>query len=80
MLGEETVLFGVLAGPRRVPRNRLESFGPFAGNEKFHLRRVPDQLTDDLRQVRVAKYCELLHALETMQRAYFRHTTTGDES
>jgi hypothetical protein len=37
MLGEETVLFGVLAGrgPECAPRNRLKSFAQFAGNEKF---------------------------------------------
>jgi hypothetical protein len=36
MLGEKTVLFGVLAGrgPGRVARNRLEPFVQFAGNEK----------------------------------------------
>jgi hypothetical protein len=37
MLGEGTVLFGLLAGrgPERVARNCLESFAPFAGNEQF---------------------------------------------
>jgi hypothetical protein len=33
MLGEGTVLFGVLAG--RVARNRRELFAQFTGNEKF---------------------------------------------
>jgi hypothetical protein len=46
----------------------------------FHLRRVPHQLTDDLRQVSVAKGGELLCALEPMQRTLFRHIITGDKS
>jgi hypothetical protein len=37
-------------------------------------------LTDDLRQVRVAKCGELLRLLEGMQRAHFRHIIPGDES
>jgi hypothetical protein len=69
MLGEEIVLFGVLTGqgPGHVARSCLESFAQFAGNEHFHFRSVPYQLTDDLRQVRVAKCRKLLHALEAMQ-------------
>jgi hypothetical protein len=64
-----TVLFVVLAGrgPGRVARNRLDLFAQFCGNENFHLRCVPHQLTDDLRQVRVAKCGEPLRPLETMQ-------------
>jgi hypothetical protein len=82
MLGEGTVLFGALArrGPGRVASNRLESFAQFAGNENFHIHWAPYQLTDELRQVRVAKYGELLRALEAMQRTHHRRIITGDES
>jgi hypothetical protein len=82
MLGEETILFSVLAGsgPGRVAHNRLESFAHFAGNEKFYLHWVPHQLTANLRQVRIAKCSELLRALEAMQRTLFRHIITGDEN
>jgi hypothetical protein len=57
MLGGGSVLFGLLAGrgPACVACNRLESFAQLAGHEKFHLRWVPHQLTDDQGQVRVAK-------------------------
>jgi hypothetical protein len=37
-------------------------------------------LTDDLRQVRVAKCGEILRALEAMQRTHFHHIITGDQS
>jgi hypothetical protein len=39
MLGEGTVLFGLLAGrgPGRVARNHLVPFAQFAGNHKFSL-------------------------------------------
>jgi hypothetical protein len=37
------------------------------GMKNFHLRWVPHQMTDDLRQVRVAKCDELLRALEARQ-------------
>jgi hypothetical protein len=50
------------------------------GMNHFHLRWVPHQLTDDLRQVRVAKCGELLRALAAIQRIHFRHIITGDES
>jgi hypothetical protein len=48
--------------------------------KNFHLRWVPYQLTDDLRQVRVGKCGEVLCALEAMPRTHFRHIITGDES
>jgi hypothetical protein len=44
------------------------------------LGRVPDQLTEDLRQVRVAKRSEFFCALETMHRTHFHHIATDDES
>jgi hypothetical protein len=50
------------------------------GMKIFHLRWVPHQLTDVLRQVRVAKCGELLRALEAMQRTHFRHVITDDEN
>jgi hypothetical protein len=77
--GEGTVRFGALAdrGSGRVARNRLESFPQFAGNDNFHLRWVPHQLTDDLRQVRVAKCGGLLRPLEAAQRTLFRHIVTS---
>jgi hypothetical protein len=82
MLGEGAVLFGVLAGqgPGRITCNRLESFAQFTGDDNFHLCWVPHQLTDDLRQVKVAKCGEPLLALEAMQRSHFRHIIAGDES
>jgi hypothetical protein len=46
----------------------------------FHLRCIPHQLIDVLRQVTVAKCGELLRALEAMQQTLFRHIITGDES
>jgi hypothetical protein len=46
----------------------------------FRLRWVPHQLTDDIRQVRVAKCGEFLRVLEAMHRTRFHHITTGDES
>jgi hypothetical protein len=45
----------------------------------FHLRWA-HQLTDDLRQARVAKRNEILRVLEAMQRIHFRHIITGDET
>jgi hypothetical protein len=48
--------------------------------KNFHLCWVPHQLTDDLKQVRVAKCGEFLHELEDMQRTHFRHVVTGNES
>jgi hypothetical protein len=70
MPGEGTVLFGILAGrgPGPVARNRLHNS---LGMKNFHLRWVSHQLTDDLRQMRVAKCSELLRALEAMQRTHF---------
>jgi hypothetical protein len=50
------------------------------GMENFHLRWVPHQFVDDLRQVRVIKCIELLRAMEAIQRTRFRHIITGDES
>jgi hypothetical protein len=50
------------------------------GIKKLHLRSVSHQLTDDLRQVRVAKCGGLLRALEAIQRTHFRHIITGNES
>jgi hypothetical protein len=50
------------------------------GTKNFHLCWVPHQLTDDLRQARVAKCGELLCALKVMQRIRFRHIIIGDES
>jgi hypothetical protein len=41
------------------------------GVTNFHLRWVPHQLTDNLRQMRVAKCGELVRALEAVQRAFF---------
>jgi hypothetical protein len=41
------------------------------GMKIFHLRWVSHHLTDDLRQVRVAKCSELLCTLEAMQRTHF---------
>jgi hypothetical protein len=49
------------------------------GMKNFHLRWVLHQLTDDLRQVRLAKCDELLRAPEAMQRTDFRHIITGNE-
>jgi hypothetical protein len=43
------------------------------GMKNFRLHWVPHPLTDDLRQVRVAKCGELLRALETVQRTHFHH-------
>jgi hypothetical protein len=45
----------------------------------FHLRWVPHQSTDDLRQVRVAKYGQLLRALEAMQRSLFHPIIPGND-
>jgi hypothetical protein len=50
------------------------------GMKNFHLRWVPHQLTDDLRQVRAAKCSEIFRALEAMKRTHFRHIIRGDES
>jgi hypothetical protein len=82
MLGEGTVLFGVLAdrGSGSVARNRLESFAQFTRNEDCHLRWVPHQLTDDIRQVRIANWGGLLRALEAIQRTHFRYIITADET
>jgi hypothetical protein len=76
------VLFGVIAGrgPGRVARSRFKSLEQFAANENFHLRWVPHQLTDNLRQVRVAKCYEFLPTLEAVPRTHFRHIIAGDES
>jgi hypothetical protein len=49
------------------------------GMKKFHLRWVLHQLTDDLRQLRVAKCGEILLALEGIQRIQFHHIMTGNE-
>jgi hypothetical protein len=67
MPGEGTVLLGGLAGrgPGRVARNRIELFAQFGGNQNFHVRWVPHQLTDDGRQVRVAKCGEPLRSPES---------------
>jgi hypothetical protein len=46
----------------------------------FQLRWVLYQLTDNLRQVMVAKCGELLRALQAMQRTHFRQIITGDQS
>jgi hypothetical protein len=43
------------------------------GTDNCHLRWVTHQLTDDLRQMRVAKCGEFLLRLEAMQRTHFRH-------
>jgi hypothetical protein len=82
VFGEGTVLFRVLAGrgPGSVARNVLKLLNNSLGMKNFHPGWVPHQLTDDLPQVRVAKYGELLHAPEAMQRTHFRHIITGDES
>jgi hypothetical protein len=50
------------------------------GMKNFHLRWVLHSLTDDPRQVRIAKCGELLRALEAIQRTDFRHIFTGDDS
>jgi hypothetical protein len=50
------------------------------GMKNFHLRWAPRQLTDDLRQGRVARCGGLLRALEAIQRTHFHHIITGDES
>jgi hypothetical protein len=50
------------------------------GMEILYLRRLANQLTDNLRQVRVTKCSEVLRALEVMQRTLFRHMITRDES
>jgi hypothetical protein len=50
------------------------------GMKNFHLCWVLHQLTDDLRQVRVAKCGEFLRALDAMQKTNFRHIITGVEN
>jgi hypothetical protein len=79
---ETTVLFGVLAAEAldvsiATVLSRLHNS---LGMKTFHLRWVTYQLTDDLRQARVAKCDMFLRALEAIQRTHFRHIITGDES
>jgi hypothetical protein len=45
-----------------------------------YLSWIPHDLSDDLQEVRVAKYHELLDVLKRMQRGHFRDIMTGDES
>jgi hypothetical protein len=62
------------------PATLLSRFHNSLGTKFFDLRWVPHQLTDDIRQVRVAKCGEILRALEAMRRTHFRHIIRGDES
>jgi hypothetical protein len=82
MLGEGTILFGVLAGPglHVSPETVLSRLHNSLGMKIFHLNWVSHQLTNDLRQVRIAKCGEPLRALEATQRTHFLHITAGDES
>jgi hypothetical protein len=59
------------------PATLLSRLHNLLGIKNFHLRSVPHQLTDGLRQVRVSKCGELLRVLETMQRTHFHHITTS---
>jgi hypothetical protein len=63
-----------------TPTTVLSRLHNSLGMTIFHLRWVPHPLTDDLRQVWVAKCDGLLRALEVMQQPHFRHIITGDES
>jgi hypothetical protein len=62
------------------PATGLSRLHNSLGTKDFHLRWVPPQLADDLRQVTVAKGGELLRALEDQQQTQFHHIITGDES
>jgi hypothetical protein len=46
----------------------------------FHLRWIPDELTDKLREIKIEKSRELLPMLERLQKGTFRNLVTGDES
>jgi hypothetical protein len=73
MLGEGTLLFGIIAGrgPGHVARNRLELFAQFAGNEKSSplLGPIPAHKRPTAGESR--KYGEFLRVLEAMQRTQF---------
>jgi hypothetical protein len=62
------------------PAIALISLRTWLGMKNFHLRWVPHQFADNLRQVRVAKCREFLCALEAIQQTHFHHIITGDES
>jgi hypothetical protein len=49
------------------PATVLSRLDNSLGMNNFHLRWIPHQLTDNLRQMRVAKCGDLLRALEAMQ-------------
>jgi hypothetical protein len=44
------------------------------------IRWIPGEVTDDLRQMRVAKCRAFLRVLEAMQGTHFHDIVTGDES
>jgi hypothetical protein len=50
------------------------------GMKWFHLRWIPNQLTEQLRARRIQKSQELLPLLEKMEGNKFRNNLTGDES
>jgi hypothetical protein len=50
------------------------------GMNNWHVRKIPHELTDDLRRTKVSKCRELLNALERMAASAFRDIVTGDES
>jgi hypothetical protein len=50
------------------------------GMNLFHLRWIPNQLTEQLRASRIQKCQELLPLLERMEGNEFRNILTGDES
>jgi NAD dependent epimerase/dehydratase family enzyme len=50
------------------------------GMKLFHLRWIPNQLTEQLRASRIQKCQELLLLLERMEANEFRNILTGDES
>jgi hypothetical protein len=82
MLGQATVLLGELTGRGTggVARDRLESFAQFAGNENFSSPLDTTPVDRRPTEVRIAKCCEILCALETLQRTHFHHIIAGYES
>jgi hypothetical protein len=46
----------------------------------FHLRWIPRELADRLREIRIEKCRELLRMLEGLEKGNFRNLVTGDRS
>jgi hypothetical protein len=46
----------------------------------FHLRWIPHELTDKLREIWIYKCREVLPMLEGLEKGQFRNVMTGDES